>query len=69
MPAVNDSIYTVEISVKAKTVVPSASNRETESLATVTIKLANNPGHKTSPFVSGSTVPYRTYTALIAKNQ
>lgn len=67
--AANDSIYTAEVSVKAKTKVPSATDRETESLATVKIRLANNPGHKTSPFDAGSNVPYTTYSALIAKNQ
>ena len=67
--AANDSIYTAEVSVKAKTKVPSATDRETESLATVKIRLANNPGHKTSPFDVGGNVPYTTYTALIAKNQ
>ena len=70
--AVNDSIYTAEITVKAKTVMPSEKNRETESLATVKIKLANNPGHKTVSFddnVKPGDVPYTTYSALIAKNQ
>lgn len=64
-----DYIYTAEISVNSQTELPNASVPPTGSLTTVTIKLANNPGHKPSPFAPGNRVPYTTYTALIAKNQ
>lgn len=64
-----DYLYTAEISVNALTELPNASVPPTGSLTTVTIKLANNPSHKPSPFGPASRVPYTTYTALIAKNQ
>lgn len=64
-----DYLYTAEISVVAPTTLPSTSTPPTSSLATVTIKLANNPGHNPAPFASTSKVRYATYTALIAKNQ
>ena len=64
-----DYLYTAEISVTAPTTLPNASTPPTASLATVTIKLANNPGHNPSPFASTSKVPSTTYTTLIAKNQ
>ena len=68
--AINDSIYTADVSVVGSTPLPNNPvPTTTASLATVTIRLANNPGHKTSPFDAGSNVPYTTYTALIAKNQ
>ena len=50
-------------------VLPSTSTPPSASLATVTIKLANNPGHNPAPFASTSKVRYATYTALIAKSQ
>jgi len=65
--AIKDSIYTAEVSVMAPTALPP--NTKTDSLATVTIKLANNPGHLASPFAPTSKVRYATYTAFIAKNQ
>lgn len=64
-----DYLYTVEISVNALTEIPDTSVPPTGSLATITIKLARNPGHNLSPFASTSKVPSTTYTALIAKNQ
>lgn len=65
----NESLYTAEVSVLAKTEMPAAATRATESLATITIKLANNPAHNSSPFDPGSKVPYATYFAYIAKSQ
>lgn len=64
-----DSIYTVEVTVVPKTNIPNTSTANSESLATVTIKLANNPGHTADPFAPNTTVRYTTHTALIAKNQ
>ena len=68
--AANNSLYTAEVSVLARTDVPAPNekSRPTDSLATVTIKLANNPGHNASPFAAGSKVPYGTYFAYIAKS-
>ncbi|MCE9612460.1 MAG: Verru_Chthon cassette protein B [Chthoniobacter sp.] len=64
-----DYIYTAEITVLAPTTLPNTSTPPTASLATVTIRLANNPGHNPTPFASASTVRFTTHTALIAKNQ
>lgn len=64
-----DYIYAAEISVIAPTTLPNTSTPATDSLATVTIKLASNPAHLPSPFASTSKVPYTTHTALIARNQ
>jgi len=69
LTADKDYIYTAEVSVLAPTVLPNTSTPATDSLATVTVKLANNPAHKPTPFAPGSKVSYATYTALIAKNQ
>ena len=65
----NESLYTAEVSVLAKTEMPAATTRATDSLATITIKLANNPAHNPSPFDPGGKVPYATYFAYIAKSQ
>lgn len=62
-------IYTVEVTVVAPTTLPNTSTPATNSLATVTIKLAYNPGHHPTPFASTSPVRFTTHTALIAKNQ
>lgn len=64
-----DSQYTAEISVLPTTKIPSPDNRSTESLATVTVKLANNPAHIPDPFASYGKVPYGTFFAYIAKSQ
>jgi uncharacterized protein (TIGR02598 family) len=64
-----DYLYAAEISVLAPTELPNASVPPSDSLATVTIKLANNPGHLSSPFASASRIAFTVYTALIAKNQ
>ena len=66
---IGTSIYTVEVSVIAPTTLPNTSTPATESLATVTLKIANNPGHNNAPFDSTTKTPYSTYTALIARNQ
>jgi uncharacterized protein (TIGR02598 family) len=66
-----DSIYTARISV-TKTDDPEIKTQsalKTASLATVTIKLANNPAHKTISFDTPGNAAFATYTALIAKNQ
>ena len=64
-----DSIYTVEITVTAPTTLPNASTPDSTSLATMVVKFANNPGHRSAPFDAGNPIPYAVYTALIAKNQ
>lgn len=69
LTADKDYIYTAEIAVVAPTRLPNTSTAPTTSLATVTIKLANNPGHLPSPFATTSKVRFTTHTALIAKNQ
>ena len=65
----NDSIYTVAITVTAPTTLPNTSTPDSTSLATVIVKLANNPGHNPAPFDSASQITYAVYSALIAKNQ
>jgi uncharacterized protein (TIGR02598 family) len=67
--AIADSIYTAEVSVAPTTKLPDTRPDPTPSLATVTVKLANNPGRNPSPFAATSKIRYATYTALIAKNQ
>jgi len=69
MTADKNYIYTAEITVVAPTTLPNTSTPATNSLATVTIKLANNPGRNPTPFASTSPVRFTTHTALIAKNQ
>jgi uncharacterized protein (TIGR02598 family) len=67
--SLDDSIYTVEITVTAPTSLPNTSTPDSTSLATVTVKLANNPGHNPAPFDGASRIPCTVYSALIAKNQ
>ncbi len=67
--AIKDSIYTAQVTVIAPTTLPNTSTPATQSLATVTVKLAHNPGQKPDPFASASKTAFNTYTALIAKNQ
>lgn len=69
MTSSQNYLYTAEISVQAPTTLPNTSTPPTSSLATVTIKLANNAGRNPSPFSSTSKVSHTTFTALIAKNQ
>lgn len=64
----NDYLYIAELSVVAPTTLPPATNPASPSLATVTVRLANNPAHKPSPFDPASGVPVATYTAMIARN-
>jgi len=64
-----DYLYVAEVSVVAPTELLNASVPPSDSLATVTIKLANNPGHLSLPFASTSRIAFTVYTALIAKNQ
>jgi uncharacterized protein (TIGR02598 family) len=67
--SIDSSIYTVEVTVTAPTALPNSSMPDSTSLATVVVKLANDPGHHPAPFDSGSKVSYSTFTAVIAKNQ
>ena len=46
---------------------PNASNTASPSLATVTIRLAHNPGENPMPFEPAAKLRIRTLTALIAK--
>jgi len=64
-----DSTYTAEVTVLAPTSLPNTATPDSTSLATVTVKVANNPGHNPAPFGSGSRIPYTVHSALIAKNQ
>ncbi len=67
--SIADSIYTVDVTVTAPTAMPNASTPDSTSLATVVVRLANNPGHRAAPFDPASPLAYTTYSALIAKNQ
>ncbi len=67
--SLDNSIYTVEVSVTAPTSLPNTSTPDSTSLATVIVKLANNPAHKVSPFETASPNSYSVYSAVIAKNQ
>jgi len=67
--SIDSSIYTVEVTVTAPTSLPNTSTPDSTSLATVMVKLANDPGHHPAPFDPGSKVPFSVYTAVIAKNQ
>lgn len=67
--SIQDSIYSAEVTVTAPTTLPNTSTPATTSLATVTVKLAHNPGRNPSPFAAASKIRFATYTALIAKNQ
>jgi uncharacterized protein (TIGR02598 family) len=67
--SLDDSIYTVQTTVTAPTSLPNTSTPDSTSLATVVVKLANNPGHNPAPFDPASRISYSTFSALIAKNQ
>jgi uncharacterized protein (TIGR02598 family) len=67
--SVEDSIYVVEVTVTAPTALPNTSTPDSTSLATVVVKLANDPGHHPSPFDPASRVSYSVNSAVIAKNQ
>lgn len=64
----NSYIYTVEVAVSGTTALPGPSTSGSSNLATVTVRIANNPGHNPVPFGSASVIPYSSYSALIAKN-
>ena len=67
--AASASIYTAEIVVTSPSALPNTTTPASASLATITVKLANNPGHNPSPFGAGSKIPYAEYSAFIAKSQ
>jgi uncharacterized protein (TIGR02598 family) len=67
--SLNNSLYTAEITVSAPTSLPNTSTPDSTSLATVSVKFVNNPGHNPSPFAATSNIPYSVYSALIARNQ
>jgi uncharacterized protein (TIGR02598 family) len=66
---IKDSIYTAQISVTAQTNVPRQKDSLSDNLATISVKLANNPGHIANPFGDGSKVAISVFSALIAKSQ
>lgn len=61
------SLYTAEVTVLAPTTLPSTSTPASPSLATVTIRLAHNPGENPLPFDPAAKLRIRTLTSLIAK--
>jgi len=61
------SLYTAEVTVLAPTTLPSTNIPGSPSLATVTIRLAHNPGENPMPFDPTAHLRIRTLTALIAK--
>jgi uncharacterized protein (TIGR02598 family) len=67
--SLNNSIYTAEITISAPTSLPNTSTPDSTSLATVSVKFGNNPGHSPTPFDAASKIPYAVYSALIARNQ
>lgn len=60
-------IYQVRVTATATTNLPAGS--ASSNLATVTIDIANNPGHLSNPFSSTSPAPYKTYTTFMARNR
>jgi hypothetical protein len=62
-------VYTAQITVAATTQLPNTVTPASASLATVTVKLANNPGRNLTPFAVSSNIPYTVHSALIAKSQ
>ena len=65
-----ESIYTVEVRVAAITQLPAESNLgESPSLATVMVKVVNNPGHDPDPFDTLKPFHKIEQTAYIAKSQ
>lgn len=67
--SLDNSIYTVEVSITAPTPLPNTSTPDSTSLATVIVKFANNPAHKATPFDVAGPNSYSVYSAVIAKNQ
>ena len=65
----NNSLYTVQVTVSGTTTLPNSAGVQSTNLATVSVQIANNPGHVAAPFASNSMIPSTTYTALIARNQ
>ena len=69
VPNMAASIYTADVTVTAPTSLPNTATPDSTNLATVVVKLANNPGHRATPFDGTNPISYATYTALIARNQ
>ncbi len=67
VPKMTGSVYTAEITVVTPTKLPNSSTPPNPSLATVTIRLATNPGENPLPFAPASHLRIRTHTALVAK--
>lgn len=62
-------LYLVQIDVKAPTALPGAVTGPSANLATITVKLAADPGHNLNPFTPASKVPYSIFSAFVARNQ
>jgi len=66
---INNSLYTVQVTVNGTTSLPNSVGAQSSNLATVAVQIADNPGHNPAPFAAGSPISSTTYTALIARNQ
>ena len=64
-------VYTVQVTVTGTTTLPGTSSVPSPNLATVSIRIANNPGGQAAPsaaFASNSPLAVRSYCALVAGN-
>ena len=63
------STYQVRVSVASKTELPAISTMaENPQLATVRIRIANNPGHLADPYSGGTNIPVSETTTFVARN-
>ena len=67
VPSMHGSIYTAEVTVVPTTELPNASTPPSTNLATVRVRLANNPNENPAPFEPSLKLRIRTHTALVAR--
>ncbi len=66
------SVYTVQAMAKTPTTVPttgSGAPNTTSNIATLTVKVAKNPGHNPDPFQDSNKANVNVYIAYVARNK
>jgi uncharacterized protein (TIGR02598 family) len=58
----------VEVAPAGAEEMPGAVTPPSDNLLRVVVRLGANPSHTAAPFASGTPVPYRTFTSLMARN-
>ena len=62
-------LYIAQLTVHTPTTLPGSAAGPSSNLATVTVKIAANPGRNADPFNPEGKVRFSTYSTFVARNQ